>query len=185
MSAGEEDGASSTKTPTVDPDEILVRQIKVGGGRPLFFDETRAAPPFVDRSLFLPSPNDVDGLSLIRLRYRSDVWAAFRSNTPDQRYRLARLLPSALIECARSVGIEWLHFSPSPDELDREHGEPWAHCNVQEIKRKDYENKSDRTAKDRILAWANAVSTSVTLADVSSPFPPPDPAHDRYRPAAE
>ena len=28
MSAGEEDGASGTKTPTVDPDEILVRQIK-------------------------------------------------------------------------------------------------------------------------------------------------------------
>jgi len=183
MPAGDEEAYSDgTNTPPVEATEMVVRQIKDKGGQPLFFDATRATPPIVHRSLLLPSPKDLDGLSLIRLRYRSEAWAAYRSETPDQRYRLARLLPSALIDCAREAGIEWLHFNPSPDDLDRAHGPPWAHCDVQEINRRDYDNKSDAAAKMRIMTWADKVSALITLTDVSDPYPAPDQETDRYRP---
>lgn len=185
MAACDDDESAGGKTPPVDGAEIVARQIKVGGGQPLYFDTARATPPFVHRALFLPSRNDTSGLSLIRLRHRSEVWAAFRSETPDQRYRLTRLLASALFDIAREAGIEWLHFDPSADDLDRRHGHPWAHCNVREINRADYDNASDPDAKRRILTWAEKVSRFVTLADVSDPLPPPDPAHDRYRPEGE
>jgi hypothetical protein len=181
----EKEEPDSPTTPPVEANEIVVRQIKEGGGQPLFFDATQASPPVVHRSLFLPSPKDVDGLSMIRLRYRGEAWAAYRSETPDQRYRLARLLPSSLIECARAAGIEWLHFNPAPDDLDREHGQPWAHCNVQEINRRDYDNKSDPAAKMRIMTWADKVSKLVALADVSNPYPAPGPQADSYRPAID
>lgn len=181
----DDDDLARDKPPPVDGSEIVARQIKEKGGQPLYFDATRASPRFVHRSLFLPSPKDATGLSLIRLRHRSEVWAAFRSETPDQRYQLARLLVSALTEIARAAGIEWLHFDPSADDLDRQHGHPWAHCNVREINRTDYDNTADPDAKRRILTWAEQVSRSISLADVSDPFPAPDPARDRYRPAAE
>jgi hypothetical protein len=183
MTSGDEElDSGGTQTPPVEATEVVVRQIREGGGQPLFFDATRATPPVVHRSLFFPSPKDADGLSLIRLRFRAEAWAAFRSETPDQRYRLARLFPSALIDCARDAGIEWLHFHPSPDDLDREHGQPWAHCDVQEINRRDYDNKADPDAKKRIMTWADKVSALITAADVSDPYPAPDQETDRYRP---
>ena len=185
MAARDDHDSASELTSPVDGAELVARQIREGGGEPLYFDTARAAPPFVHRSLFLPSRNDASGLSLIRLRHRSEVWAALRSETPQHRYRLTRLLASALIEMAREAGIEWLNFDPSADDLDRQHGHPWAHCNVREISRTDYDNSADPDAKRRILTWAEKVSRFITLADVSAPFPPPDPAHDRYRPNAE
>ena len=79
MAAREDHDSAGEVTPPVDGAEIVARQIKEKGGEPLYFDTARAAPPFVHRSLFLPSRNDASGLSLIRLRHRSEVWAAFRS----------------------------------------------------------------------------------------------------------
>jgi len=182
MPSREEEGSSGTKTSAIEVSEIVVRQIKEGGGEPLFFDETRDTPPAVHWSLFRPSRSDVDGLSLIRLRHRANVWAAFRAETPDQRYRLAHLLPSSLRELARIAGIEWLTFSPSPDNLDHQQGEPWAHCVVADINRRDYDNKLDLHAKKRIDSWAKAVSNLVTLVDITGPYPPPDLTVDSYRP---
>lgn len=182
MSAADDEPKRDASTPRVDASEPLARQVKEGGGNPLFFDTTRAPKPVLDRSLFLPMRNDTDGLSFIRLRYRSEIWAAFRQETPDQRYRLARLFPSALVDCARAAGIEWLNFEPNPDQLDHEHREPWAHCVAREINVGAYADKSDPEAKKRILTWAEAVSKLVTLADISGPYRRPVATQDNYRP---
>ena len=182
MTADARPDAGGTNTPPIVATEIVVRQIPEGRGQPLFFDTTRATPPIVHSSLFLPSRSDVDGLSLIRLRHRAEVWAAFRAETPDQLYRLARLLPSVLNDCARAAGIELLNFTPSPDALDHEHGEPWAHCVAAEINRVAYDDRADPDAKKRIKTWAAKVSTLVALEDVTGPYPRPEPALDRYRP---
>jgi hypothetical protein len=182
MSAADNEAGLGARTPPVNATEVLVRQVKEGGGNPLFFDTTRAPQPVLDRSLFIPQANDTDGLSLIRLRYRTEVWAAFRKETPDQRYRLARLLPSTLMQCARIAGVEWLNFTPSPDELDREHGEPWAHCVAKEINIVAYKDAGDPDAKKRIRTWAEQVSRLVAAADITGPYPPPNPVNDSYRP---
>lgn len=179
----EDDSLGNMDTPSVDPAETLVRQIKEGSGQPLFFDDSRYPQPVVHRSLFRPTLNDQDGLSLIRLRFRSEAWAAFRPTTPDQRYRLARLFPAKLIECGRASGLEWLHFEPSSDELDDEHGKPWAHCVVSEINALAYNNKSDPESKKRILTWAERVANQVSRDDVTGPYDRPVPGIDPYRPA--
>ena len=182
MAGGAQEDAGGTNTPRIDGVEIVVRQVKEGAGNPLFFDSSRAPQPVLDRSLFLPTSVDQDGLSFIRLQHRTEVWAAFRPETPEQRYRLARLLPSMLTECARAAGIELLSFTPTPDSLDDEHGEPWAHCVAAEINRVAYEDRSDPDAKKRIKTWAEKVSTLVALEDVTGPYPRPEPATDTYRP---
>jgi len=69
MSAADNEAGLGARTPPVNATEVLVRQVKEGGGNPLFFDTTRAPQPVLDRSLFIPQANDTDGLSLIRLRY--------------------------------------------------------------------------------------------------------------------
>jgi hypothetical protein len=182
MSAADDEAGLGSKTPPVDATEVLVRQVKEGGGNPLFFDTSRAPKPVLHRSLFMPQANDTDGLSLIRLRYRSEVWAAFRKETPDQRYRLARLLPSELMRCARIAGLETLNFTPTPDELDRERGEPWAHCVANEINIVAYKDAGDPHVKKRIFTWAEQVCRLVSTTDITGPYPPPDPGKDSYRP---
>lgn len=182
MPAGDAPAPPGALTPGIEQTETLVRQIKEGGGNPLFFDSSRAPKPVLDRSVFLPSRADTDGLSLIRVRYRSETWAAFRAETPDQRHRLARLAPSVLLDCARHAGLEWLTFEPSPDDLDREHGEPWAHCVAKEINRVAYDDKTDPDAKKRIFTWAESVSKSLMLADVTAVYPRPVTGRDNYRP---
>lgn len=177
-----DDSVGGLDTPPVGNDETLVRQIKPGTN-PLFFDDSRYPLPVLHWSLFKPAPGDQDGLSLIRLRLRSDVWAAFRPTTQDQRYRLARLFPAKLIECGRASGLEWLHFQPSADDLDDEHGQPWAHCVVSEINARDYNDKSDPESKKRILTWAGLVAKQVSRDDVTGPYERPVPGIDPYRPA--
>ena len=179
---GADAASPGVNTPQVDNTETIVRQVKEGGGQPLFFDESRYPKPVLDRCLFRPSPQDDDGLSTIRLQFRSEVWAAFRPQAPDQRFRLARLLPAKLIECGRAAGFEWLTLNPSPDDLDEQHGVPWAHCVVTEINARDYNNKSDPELKKRILTWAESVSKQVSREDVSGPYDHPVPGRDAYRP---
>jgi hypothetical protein len=175
------DSFAGIATPPVDNDETLVRQIKPGTN-PLFFDESRHPLPVLHWSLFRPAPGDQDGLSLIRLRFRSEAWAAFRPMTPDHRFRLARLLPAKLVECGRASGLEWLHFQPSADDLDDEHGQPWAHCVVGEINAIAYNDKTDPESKKRILTWAERVANQVSRDDITGPYDRPVPGVDPYRP---
>lgn len=167
-------------TPEVDFTETLCRQVKEGGGQPLFFDESRYPKPVLNRALFLPNRQDVDGLSLIRLRFRTERWAAFRPTTPDQRFLLARLNPEMLAQCGAEAGLDSLTIEPDPDALDDEHGEPWAHCVVREINVVAY--KENPEARKQISSWANLVSTRVAREDVSGPYDPPVAGTDPYRP---
>ena len=121
-------------TPDVQPAETLYRQVGPGGN-PIYYDPDHE-PPLHD-SLFIPNNADTDGLSLTRSRFRAQVWAAFRVEQPDTRFRLARTQASFLVEIAESVGLPSLNFDPSPDNLDHRFGEPWAHCVGREINRTD------------------------------------------------
>lgn len=155
---------------------MVYRQVGPGGN-PIYFDPNRS--PVLYQSLFLPGRDDQDGLSLIRARYRSDIWSAFRPQNPAVRYRLARLIAGDAESIAKTVGIDDLHFDPTPDLLDEQHGEPWAHCVLREINRAIYDTDAD--AKDRIKEWALMMAKHVAESDVAGPFVAPTAA-DAYRP---
>jgi len=162
--------------PTVEPEETLDRQIGPGGD-PIWFDPDRQPPVY--HAAFLPSAQDHDGLSLIRSRFRTEIWAAYRPEQPEQRFRLARLPVRQLVERARQAGFPDLHFNPSPDQLDREHGEPWAHCVASQINRVDYDG--DKETKMRIKQWARNVAETLPIGGIEGPFDRPSGA-DPYRP---
>ena len=164
-------------TPAVTSNELLLRQIGPGGN-PIFFDSSKCPP--VHPSVFRPTEKDADGLSLIRGRFRTDVWAAYRMEQPSVRFRLARLSVSRLSNVAVALGIPELSFPTSPDGLDRLHGEPWAHCVVSEINRTAYE--ADRETKKRIKEWALAVAQSIAIDDVVGPYDEPTEDQHPYRP---
>ena len=163
-------------TPSVDKSELLLRQIGPRGN-PIYFDPGRKPP--VHQATFLPSRKDADGLSLIRSRFRSDVWSAFRPEQPSVRFRLARMQASSLHQVADDCGIQGFNFQPTPDELDNQHGAPWAHCVNTEINRAIYD--SDDAAKMRIKEWALGVGDLFTERDVVGPFEAPMQG-DEYRP---
>lgn len=164
-------------TPTVRPAaETLYRQLSPAGD-PIWFDPERQPPIY--HAAFLPSSQDSDGLSLIRSRFRSEVWAAYRPEQPPTRFRLAHLFGGQLVDLAQRAELPNLHFAPSPDGLDNDHGEPWAHCVAVEINRDLYDR--DRATKKRIKEWARAVAASLSVRQVSGPFNPPTEA-DSYRP---
>lgn len=116
---------------------------------------------------------------MIRRRFRSEIWAAFRDEQPDVRFRLVVLKSCTMVEIARETGFDDLTYSPSPDRLDTNHGEPWAHCSLREVNRSDYD--SNQTLKRRIKEWAMRASLQVTMQDVIGPFDKPTP-NDSYRP---
>jgi|GEM_PF-626927 len=163
-------------TPAVTSTELLYRQVGPGGN-PLFFDESRAS--VLHQSLFTPTDNDSDGLSLIRSIYRSEVWAAHRIENPSAQFRLARSIADDLIRIATSVGFSALNFDISPDGLDNLHGEPFAHCTIREINRTDY--NASHTQKKRIKEWAFAVVSRLTKSDISAHYSIPMTS-DAYRP---
>lgn len=164
-------------TPIVDHAEVLYRQLGPGGN-PIYFDPDRT--PVVHQSLFLPALRDTDGLSLIRSRFRSDIWAAYRKEQSDIRFRLAVLQASQMEQLALGVGFVSFSYGLSADALDVEHGEPWAHCVATQINRGDYDTSSD--AKRRIKEWAMQVSRLLTQQSVVGPFNEPTP-QDPCRPA--
>lgn len=163
-------------TPAVETSESMYRQVGPGGD-PIYFDPSRE--PLVHHAIFLPTRNDGDGLSLIRSRFRSEIWSAFRKEKPSVRFRLARLQIQVLAQVAVECEITILSYLPTPDGLDSDHGEPWAHCVVTEINRTIYD--SDQTAKRRIKEWALRVSDLITSAEILGPFDEPT-ANDPYRP---
>lgn len=163
-------------TPPVQANESLYRQIGPGGN-PIYFDPTRAQ--CVHRSSFLPTTQDVDGLSLIRSRFRTAIWSAHRPELPDVRFRLAVLRSVVAREVAINAGFTHLEFEPSPDTLDERFGEPWAHCTVSQINRLDYD--SNQTVKRMIKEWAMGIANSVSEQVVIGPFDAPG-HDDDYRP---
>lgn len=163
-------------TPPVEPDETLYRQL-TPGGKPLYFDPTRNPP--VLAAVFIPGTADIDGLSMIRARYRSPVWAAFRPNRPETRFSLATCAVSALRDIALRCGFTSWPCIPDPDELDGRFGEPWAHCVLGCVNRSDYE--SDHNTKKQIKQWAKWVAESLGPQNIARPFSPPTD-DDPYRP---
>lgn len=163
-------------TPIVDDAEVLYRQIKPGCN-PLFYDPAKNPP--VHPSLFRPTRADVDGLSMIRSLFRSDIWSAHRPNQPAVRYQLARLQAEALRRIATDKGFPVLGFTSNSDDFDVQHGEPWAHCVVNEINHNDYATLGP--SKARIREWAERVAESLATHDVIGPFATPTSA-DSYRP---
>ena len=170
------DYAEFKRTPPVESDETLYRQIGPSG-QPIYFDPKRHPP--VHRSLFMPSRADTDGLSLIRSRFRTRVWAAYRVEKPLVRFRLAQLQTSRLRTLAEDVGFPKFHAESTPDELDQQYGPPWAHCVVKEINRRDYDN--DWQSKRMIKEWAMAVAGEITSDFVLGPYPVPT-SEDPLRP---
>ena len=164
------------ETPDVDSSETLYRQVSPGGN-PIYYDGEKEPP--VHWSLFIPSKRDTDGLSLIRARFRTKPWAAYRAEKPSTRHRLALIRAGFLRDVAEAVGIGALHCDPSPDVLDEQYGEPWAHCVAREINRDAYD--SDGEAKKRIKSWAYQVAASLSNTDVEGPFESPA-EQDAYRP---
>ena len=163
-------------TPPVTNDETLYRQIGVGGN-PIYFDPSRQPP--IHRSLFLPSPNDSDGLSLIRARFRAAAWAAFRVEHPEVRYRLAQLLAAELEHHGQNVGFSDFPIESTSDALDDKHGPPFAHCVAIRINRVDYDSNAEK--KKLIKEWALRVSDCLTRTAIIGPFAMPVDG-DAYRP---
>lgn len=163
-------------TPSVDESELLIRQISPGGN-PIYFDPARKPP--VHQQAFLPSRKDADGLSLIRGRFRSDIWSAYRPEQPAVRFRLVHAQVSSLDQVADECGIQEFSYQSTPDALDNQHGTPWGHCVATKINRTVYD--SDDAAKRRIKEWALGVANLFTEQDVVGPFDAPRQG-DEYRP---
>lgn len=170
--------SAPNETPPVEADETLYRQIGPGGN-PIWFDPDRMPPVF--HVAFIPSNDDHDGLSLIRARFRSRPWAAHRLKNPNTQYRLAQLVAQHLSNLAVEAGLTPLEFRPTEDELDAQYGEPWAHCVVVQINRRDYDDKTKPQVKAAIKSWAQQVAGSLALGNIEGPFNPPTDA-DPHRP---
>lgn len=159
-----------------DTNEILYRQVGPGGN-PVFFNPDKSPP--LNLQLFLPTKVDTDGLSLIDARFRSQVWAAFRPEKPGVRFHLAVLSVGNITKLGSDVGLGDFKLRSTPDSLDKEHGEPHAHCVATAINRKDYE--ADPTVKMMIKQWARDLTESIPLESILGPFDPPT-EQDSYRP---
>jgi hypothetical protein len=168
---------AAVTTPDVESSEILARQIKDGAGEPIWFDPSRTPP--LAWQLFRPTNSDGEGLSMIRLRHRSEPWAAYRPTQPDIRFRLARMIVDDLGLIAISVGIGGFGVKTDPDELDNEHGEPWAHVLLSAINRKAYD--ADAAQKLKIINWLKAVAAAIPLLEITDLFDRPG-AGILYRP---
>lgn len=167
---------STSTTPDVDANELVFRQVGPGGN-PLWFDPDRPIPLY--HALLLPSSDDTDGLSLIRERFRSKVWAAFRPHRNNVNFRLIVLKVKSLQDHAVAMQMSEFNLMASPDALDDVHGHPWAHCVAVQINRKDYDTLPH--VRKQIKAWARQVSSSLQLVCVTEPFESPS-SDDPYRP---
>lgn len=163
-------------TPTFDEGEIAFRQIPPGGS-PVFYCDGRVPP--VHRSLFLPSARDHDGLSMCRNRFRAITWCAFRVEKSETRFQLARVTIGQLNRACHEVGIADARLQATPDELDRQHGEPWAHFVVGAINRLEYE--TSEIAKKAIKEWALQMAEWIGESEILGPFRIPN-EDDSYRP---
>jgi len=153
------------KTPPVGQQETLLRQISPGGD-PVYFDPTRIESP-VDKAVFLPSPDDSDGLSVIRNQFRSLARASRRKEKPGAKFHIASINVLELQNTARDAGFSVLSFCVNADAFDADFGEPWAHCTITEINRIDYDG--NREAKIRIKEFARLVAKQITALRVISP----------------
>lgn len=166
-------------TPLPEDNENVARQLPPGGS-PKIVDFGNSTP--VHSSIFIPTDRDVDGLSMIRLRFRSKEWASHRREKPNVAFMLAIKKLSDLSSIAISAGFESFDFSPSPDALDREYGEPWAHFVASQINRRDYDNKIGEKAK--IKTWAKLVCQAISIQEIISPPNQPLSSFE-YRPCSD
>jgi len=164
-------------TPPVDNSEVLFRQAP-RRGTPLFVDRT-VTPP-VHRLAFRPTPNDADGLSLIRAKFRSLEWSGYRPEKDDSELYVIQLIAEHLCKVAERVELPPLSFPCSPDCLDLLNGEPNAHCTIAQINRVDYDKGGDH--KKRILSWTEKLSETIKIEQIHGPFKKPA-SHFPYRPA--
>jgi hypothetical protein len=165
--------------PKVELNEVLARQIKDGAGGPIFYYDSDRNPPLAPE-VFRPNKNDGNGLSMIRLRYREEWWAAHRPSIPETRFRLARIEAKDLAEIGRESGIDDFPFGFSPDDLDSIHGPPHAHVLLSAINWHSY--SSDDDAKMRIKTWQRKLAEFIHPNEITPLFDPPRLGIHRYRP---
>lgn len=160
--------------PRLAEGEVVYRQVSPGGN-PVFFQADRDPP--LNYTLFLPSRADLDGLSLIRQAHRAPVWAAFRPEQPSVRFQLAVVSVSLLQAIDTEAGFSATGYKATPDALDEQQGEPWAHAVAEHINRPAYDRD-----KARLKSWAKRVAALVSAGSIIGPCPAPA-VNDRYRPS--
>jgi len=153
----------------------VYRQL-ISGGNPLWFDSSKTPP--VSHAAFLPSSEDTDGLSLIDMSLRSEVWAAHRVESPKTQRRVAVLDVSEIERIATDFKLTHKLICDR-DELDKLFGEPIAHCLATYINRSDYDSKNE--AKIKIKSWARTVASKIAKENISDVQPLPTVYHC-YRP---
>ena len=72
-----------------------------------------------------------------------------------------------------------MDIEATPDALDDDYGQPWAHCVAKQININDYQNNPE--IKGKIKKWARAVAKAITSNEVTEIFPAPTDT-DAYRP---
>jgi len=120
-----------------DASQTLYRQIK-NGGNPIYYEPNRT--PILHSAAFLPSSQDKDGLSVIQGGFRTKIWAAYRPEQPEERFRIALLRFDFLKTIALDAGFPDLQLKTTPDQLDDYFGIPFAHGVLPEINRISYDN---------------------------------------------
>lgn len=154
----------------------LYRQI-LNGGKPLYMDSSKT--PCVLHTVFLPTNQDTDGLSMIDADLRTKIWSAHRPERPDKTYYLTLLAYADINVKAIKAELGSLSLKVTPDGVDNITGPPYAHCVVCEVNRTVYDDNS--MVRARIKEWARSIVASLLVSDVEGPFRSPTDA-DPYRP---
>lgn len=136
-------------TDPVMPDEHLYRRISLNANPPGLSDDR-----VVLQQAFLPRKNDVDGISLVRAKYRSANEAALPPNSTHREYVVA-VVKAADLE---SLGLT---LDVTPDDIDIELG-THAHVSVREMNAANYKSPE---VKD----WARQIAEHHVL-EVLGPF---------------
>ena len=154
----------------------LYRQVEPMVGQPVFFDSTTGK--LNNYAIFLPTRSDEDGLSLIDASHRSRRWSCHRKEKPGSEFALICLDRAHVVSVGQQVGFAVFEIRTTPDAIDKDFGEPHAHCVAVPINRRDYDN--DRRWKEKCKSWARKLSEDYRES-VIGPFSGPLKVED-YRP---
>lgn len=136
----------------VDRDERLYRRIPLRPKPPWVEPEDHVVRHFA----FIPHKGrDVDGISLIREKYRSAEQACCPPSARHREYVVAMVRAGDLMDLGLTLDV-------TPDDIDRELGTS-AHISVREM-------NSARRKDSEVLDWARQIAEHC-VRDVIGPFP--------------
>lgn len=154
----------------------LYRQVEPDIGNPVFYE---SATEKLNYAIFLPAKNDSDGLSLIATAHRSKHWSGYRREKPHSRFALICLSSSHVTEVAMQIGFPDFDIKATPDAIDDEFGQPFAHCVAVRINIQDYKS-SNKQLKEQCKTWARRLADHYSRS-VIGPFSDPL-TPESYRP---